>query len=91
MKKSNGLVWLILVLGALALAFQAGAALEGSRLHRRECLLAGGYPEGPLSQECYFDGAYDGGVRERLDRSCPTGKGWYIYSDDNRYWRHKCG
>lgn len=87
----NRILWIVIALCALVVAFKLGSDAESSRLHRRECTLVGGFPQGVLSQECYFDGEYDAVIRERLDRSCPTGKGWYIYNDSRTYWRHKCG
>ena len=91
MKKVENAIWIVVILGVLFLVFYAGSSFESARMHRRECTLTGGVASGLFSEECYFDSRYDESIRERLDRSCPTGKGWYIYNDADTHWRHKCG
>lgn len=79
-----------IIAALIALCIHIGARLESMKIHRRECVLSGGYPEGLMLDGCFYDGAFDRATLERLNRSCPDGRGWYIYNDANTYWRHKC-
>lgn len=89
--KQDAFSLIVLVVCIAALAFVIGSNLESARAHRRECVRLGGFPEGMFKEDCYLEGQYNTDVKIQLDRTCYSGKGWYIYNDAKTYWRHKCG
>jgi hypothetical protein len=89
--KQDTVALIVLIACISVLAFVIGSNLESARVHRRECVRLGGFPEGMFMEDCYFEGEYNTNIKEQLDRTCYSGKGWYIYNDSKTYWRHKCG
>lgn len=81
----------VLIVCVSVLSFVIGSNLESARVHRRECVRVGGDPEGMFMEDCYLEGKYNTDIKQQLDLTCYSGKGWYIYNDAKTYWRHKCG